>query len=125
MAVVTPTFRKLRGVTGGIEAVVVTWATIGDADTCTPVSLPELADKSIQAEGTFSSAVISFRGSNDATTNANGNYEVLNDPFANALTLSAAGLKQCTEASAWIKPTTATGSGSSVTVTVMCRRSIR
>ncbi len=125
MAVISPTFRKLRGPSGGIDAVVITWANVGDADTCKAVSRPDLADKSVQVEGTFGGATMKLQGSNDSTTGSDGNFETLNDPTGNAISLTSAGLKQVTEATAWIKPATSGGTGSSLTVTVLARRSLR
>lgn len=126
MAVVAPTFAKLRGPSGGIDAMVITWAAMGDSDTATPVQAPlPYIDKSCQVEGTFSGATMVLQGSNDATTSANGNYETLNDPGGNAISLTTKGLKQVTEATAWIKPATSGGTGSSLTVTVLARRALR
>lgn len=126
MAVVAPTFAKLRGPSGGIDAMVITWAAMGDADTATPVQVPlPYVDKSCQVEGTFGGATMKLNGSNNATTNANGNYETLNDPAGNAISMTGAGLKQVTEATAWIKPATSGGTGSSLTVTVLARRALR
>lgn len=125
MAVVSPTFTKRRGQAGGIDAVKITWTGIGDADTCKPVSRPDLADRSVQVEGTFGGATIVLQGSNDATSNSDGNYRTLNDPAAAAISLTSAGIKQVTEATDWIKPATSGGTGSSITVTVLARRSVR
>ena len=125
MAVQTPTFTKVRGVNGGIDGIRVAWGAAGDSDTFQAVSLPEWADKSIQAEGTFSSAHIKLLGSNDSTTGSDGNFEQLNDAFGNAIDISAAGIKQVTESTVWVKPSTGSGSGSSVTVTMFFRRVMR
>lgn len=125
MAVASPTFTKLRGVTGGIEAILITWGPMGDADTATPVQLPIMGDKSCQVEGTFGGATMKLQGSNNSTTGADGNFETLNDPSGNAISLTSAGLKQVTEATRWIKPATSGGTSSSLTVSVLCRRSAR
>lgn len=125
MATITPTFAKVRGPSGGIDAVIATWANIGDADTCVGVKRPDLADRSVQAEGTFGGATITMQGSNNSTTGSDGNWETLTVPSGTNVTFAAAGIKQVTEATGWIRPSTAGGSGSSITVTMCARRSMR
>jgi hypothetical protein len=125
MGVITPTFTKNRGPTGGIDAVIIKWSSIGDSDTCTPVQRPDLADRSFQVEGTFGGATMALQGSNDSTTGSDGHFETLTNPVGTAATQSSAGVMQITEATRWIMPKTSGGSGSSLTVTVCARRSMR
>jgi hypothetical protein len=125
MAVIIPTFTPIYGPNGGIDALMIQWGPIGDTDACTPVQRPDLADKSVQFEGTFAGATVVFQGSNNSTTGLDGNFETLNDPTGVALSAAAAKIKQVGEATLWIMPATSGGSGSAVTVTVMARRSLR
>jgi hypothetical protein len=125
MAVITPTFANIVGSTGGIDAVIIKWGPIGDSDTCAPVQRPDIADRSIQVEGTFGGATIAMEGSNDSTTGLDGNFRTLRDPVGVALNFIAADIRQTMEATLWIKAVTSGGAGSSLTVTAMCRRSFR
>lgn len=127
MAVIIPRFEPIVGPNGGEDALVIIWGPIGDADTCAAVQRPDLADRSVQVEGTFAAATITFQGSNDATTGdgLTGNFRALRDPSGSTLTFSAADIRQTMEATRWIRPATVGGSGSAVTVTVSARRSHR
>lgn len=91
-------------------------------DTFTPVARGDLVDRSIQVEGTFQTGTsVTLVGSNDGT-----NFHALHDPFGNVIALTAAGLAQVIEVTAWMKPSVTAGTGSeSLTVTVCCRRSIK
>lgn len=120
MAVVSPTFSSITGVTGGIDAIIVTWGPMGDSDTAGAVQLPDRIDRSVQVIGTFGGATITMQGSNDGT-----NFNTVNDAFGAALTLAAAAIKQVTEAALWIRPSTASGSGSSLTIIMCARRTVR
>jgi hypothetical protein len=125
MAVVNPTFTKVRGSAGGIDAVIIQW-TLGDSDTATPVQLPSPADRTVQVEGTFGGATMVLQGSNDSTTGSDGNYHTLNDPLGAAISVAAAGaIKQVMEVTRWMKPSTSGGSGSSLTMTICARRTLR
>jgi hypothetical protein len=106
----------------GLDEIIATWTGAGDTDTLAPVSLPQRADRTIQAFGTFGGATISMMGSNDGT-----HYAFLNDAFGNQIGITAAanGLKQITESSLWVQPATANGSGSSLTVIMTFRRVLR
>jgi hypothetical protein len=125
MAVISPNFTSISGPNGGTDALIIKWGPIGDADTCAPVQRPDLADRTVQVEGTFAGATVAVQGSNDSTTGLDGNFRDLNDPVGVALHFTAQAIKQTMEATLWIKPSTSGGSGSSLTVTAMCRRSFR
>ena len=70
--------------------------------------------------GTFSAATLVFEGSNDGT-----NYFTLSNPSGTALSFTAAGLMQVTEATAWVRPHVTAGSGANLTVTLTARRTLR
>src|ERR1700678_858261 len=121
MATIVPSFSKIRGPAGGIDAVVVTWtplATSGDVGQA--LQRTDLDDRSVQVVGTFSSATLVFEGSNDGV-----NYFTLSNPSGTALTFTAAGLMQVTEATAWVRPHVTAGSGASLTVSLTARRTLR
>lgn len=96
------------------QLVSITWtnAASATADVCTAAPCGWLVDKSVQFEGTVTSAAI--LGSNDGT-----NFEILNDPQGNALTaVNAAKIEQLLENTWLIKPTITTGT---VTFTIFGR----
>lgn len=113
MAAVTPTIRTVGA--GNFACRVATWASIGDSDTCTPVSFPDLTDRSVQVFGTFGGASIAIQGSNDAGTT----FAPLNDPGGTVIGITTAKIKAILENSEQIKPVTSGGTGSSLTVCIL------
>lgn len=97
----------------------VTWAGLGQGDTGQALELPNYSDKTMQSVGDYSgSASVSMRGSNEGAT-----YSVLNDGAGNALTNTADAVKTVLENPRFIKPTIASGDGStSITVTLLIRK---
>src|SRR5258708_19661287 len=88
MATIVPTFSKIRGPAGGVDAVVTTWTPLAAAgDVGQPLQRTDLADRSAQVTGTFAGATIVLEGSNDGA-----NYFTLSNPAATALSFTAAGL---------------------------------
>lgn len=97
------------------------WETLTESDTVVLADAldekrggPSRPDKCVQITGSFGSGNVSIEGSNDGT-----NFEVLNDVQGNALTLSAAGLKQIAENPRYIRPGTPTGTSVDVDVTLI------
>lgn len=95
---------------------IITWVTTA-ADTFTSVEIPGSADRSVQMSGTWNSSTIVLEGSNDGTT-----WFTLNDPFSNAISFTADGLKQITEITRYIRPRISAGTPTSVTITALLRR---
>jgi hypothetical protein len=124
MAIIVPSFQKLRSQDSGVDAVVITWANLTNAgsDSGQPVQRPALVDRSVQVTGTFGTGgTVVFEGSNDGV-----NYSTLSNLQGNAISITAAGLTQVTEASAWMRPRITGGDGTtSLTVTVCARRTLR
>jgi hypothetical protein len=107
MATIVPTFSKIRGPAGGIDAVVVTWGGFAaSGDVGQALQRTDLVDRSVQVAGTFSGATLVFEGSNDGV-----NYFTLSNPSGTSLSFSTAGLMQVTEATAWVRPHVTAGSG--------------
>jgi hypothetical protein len=80
MATIVPTFSKIRGPAGGVDAVVTTWTPLAAAgDVGQPLQRTDLADRSIQVTGTFAGATIVLEGSNDGA-----NYFTLSNPAGTA-----------------------------------------
>jgi hypothetical protein len=121
MATIIPTFSKIRGPAGGIDAVVATWTGLASSgDVGQALQRTDLVDRSAQVFGTFSGSTLVFEGSNDGT-----NYFTLSNPAGTTLSFTAAGLMQVTEATAWVRPHLTSGSGASLTVTLTARRTLR
>ncbi len=121
MATIVPTFSKVRGPSGGIDAVVATWTPLAAAgDVGQPLQRVDLADRSVQVTGTFAAATIVLEGSNDGV-----NYFTLSSPSGAALSFTAAGLIQVNQPVAFVRPHVTLGSGASLTVTMTARRTLR
>lgn len=124
MAVINPTFTKIRSGDGGIDAIVISWGPMANGDTGKPVSRPALGDKSFQAEGTFGAGgTIVLEATNEPTP---ANYHTMTDPAANVVSFTAASLKQVTEVSTWLRPRVTAGDGTTaLTATLIARRTLR
>ena len=120
MATITPTFAKTRGPTGGIDAMAVTWTPMATGDVGANFGRPDYADRTIQFTGTFGGATAVLEGSNDGV-----NFFTLNDPVGNALSFTAAALKQIAEATAFVRPHITGGGGVTITAILMARRTLR
>jgi hypothetical protein len=121
MSTIVPTFSKIRGPAAGIDALVATWTPLAAAgDVGQPLQRLDLADRSVQVTGTFAGATIVLEGSNDGA-----NYFTLSSPSGAALSFTAAGLMQVNMLAAFVRPHVTAGSGASLTVTVMARRTMR
>lgn len=102
------------------DVAITTWGPMAADDDGEPVRLAVFSDRSIQVAGTFGGASVTIGGSNDGVT-----YHALSDPAGDALTLTAAALKQIVELPVWIKPRIFGGDGTtSLTVILAGRRSI-
>lgn len=104
--------------TFGDDAHIASWAVMTTAIAGDPLELVGSADRSVQVAGTFNGATVVLEGSNDGT-----NYVTLKDVFGNAISLTAAGLRQVAEITRYVRPSASGGGGSqSVTVTMLARR---
>lgn len=113
MAVITPT----RG-TATLGASRITWANIatGDTTTETLISGQSGAIGTFQVTGTFGGATVSLQGSVDGANFAN-----ITDAAGNAISLTAAGLKEFSTAAPFIRAGISGGTGMNVTVSVVVR----
>ncbi len=79
MAVIVPT-----SVTKGAGVAVYTWTGMANGDTGTPIVTPASADKTVQADGTFSvGGSIAVQGSNNGAA-----FGALNDADGNVIALT-------------------------------------
>lgn len=101
------------------KAVTVTWSSLANGDSGTPVSLAAYSDRSIQVNGTFGSGGnVNIEGSLDGT-----NYFTLTDPQGNALAVTAGKIEAISELVAFIRPDVTAGDGTTaLTVTLLARK---
>lgn len=95
------------------------WTGLLNTDDGVPLEQPSSNDRSVQVTGTFGSGgTVVIEGSNDGT-----NYQTLTDPQGNALSVTAARLKQISELTRFIRPRVTGGDGTTnLTVTMLIRR---
>jgi hypothetical protein len=121
MTTIVPTFSKIRGPAGGIDALVTTWTPLAAAgDVGQPLQRVDLSDRSVQVTGTFAGTTVVLEGSNDGA-----NYFTLSSPSGAALSFTASGLMQVNQPVAFVRPHVSSGSGASLTVTLTARRTMR
>jgi hypothetical protein len=101
-----------------LDACIVAAATLTGTDNTDSLASPSFSDRSVQITGTFNSGTVLIEGSNDGT-----NWVTLNDPLGNALSFTAAGLKQVSELTAYIRAR-ASVAVTSVVVTMLCRKTL-
>lgn len=92
------------------------WTPVTEADTCVAVKLerPYYA-YGMQVTGTFGGATITLQGSIDGT-----NFVALDDADGAAISLTSAGINGAgRDLVLYLKPVTASGSSSSVTISVL------
>jgi hypothetical protein len=95
-------------------AIILTWETLGDADTGAPYPMPYAADITVQPIGTFGGATVRLQGSNDGTNWHN----MTQKGGTTALGFTATGLHSVNEMPAYIRPATVGGTGTDVDVIV-------
>jgi hypothetical protein len=116
MADITPT--RVAPNSMAHEVLIITWETVGGADTCLPVELANYADRSIQVAGTFGGATATVQGSNDGT-----NWATLADPQGNALAITSAKIEALLEVTRYTRVVTTGGTGTDLDITLLARRS--
>lgn len=132
MATIEPTYSDVVDGKGGQGhiAFVVSWALMANGDVGKPLPKKYAAfvDRTFQVEGTFGAGgSVAVQGSNaDNDTGSVGTYRALTDPQGTTIAITAAGIKQVTEACANMRPAVTAGDGTtSLTVTAFVRRAMR
>lgn len=129
MAVRAATFSYVKGPSGGIDALVMQWVGLLNGDMGQAVQRPDLADKTVQFEGTFGAGGnATIEGSNDSVTGAvlDGNWHALSNPEGGQIGSSTGAITQVMESTRWIRPHITTGDATTnITVTVVARRTMR
>jgi hypothetical protein len=86
----------------------VLWENVPNGSTGEAVQLGSYQDRSVQVTGTFGAGgSVSIQGSNDGGTT----WATLSDPLGNALTFTAAGLKQVLELTDRVRCSVTAGDG--------------
>jgi hypothetical protein len=114
MAVITPTVIAGKLTLDFRGIVIIQWASVTGADTCTEVELGRYTDRTVQCEGTFGTATVTIDGTLDTV------YRTLSDTDGVALSLTSGAIKAVNQATRLIRPVV-TGAGATVTITLMCK----
>lgn len=86
------------------------WLAVPNGNQGNAITLNIYQDRTVQIGGTFGvGGSVTIQGSNDGT-----NWATLTDPLGNALTFTAAGMKQITELPYQIRPSVTAGDGTTV-----------
>lgn len=113
MAVIKPTVTDVGIGNGSCKLVV--WSTVTEADTCAPVSYPDLTDRSIHVYGTFGGSSTAVQGSN----NGGASFAALNDTGGTVIAITAEKIKAILENSQQIKPVITGGTSQSLSVAIL------
>ena len=97
----------------------VKWLAIANGDQGAAVTFGAWQDRTVQVTGTFGTGgSVTIQGSNDTGTT----WATLTDPLGNALTFTAAGMKQITELPYQIRPSVTAGDGTTAINVWLCMR---
>lgn len=103
---------------GHRQVVAVTWSSLASGDQGDAYELPAWADRSVQVTAiTAGDGAITFQGSNDGST-----WVGLTDPQGVAISFTAAGIKQVSELTRYVRPNFSGTTGSAGSVTFVARR---
>jgi len=101
------------------QITIATWAGLATGDDGASIRYGGAADRTVQIVGTFGGATVTMQGSLDGT-----NWASLTDVQGNAIAVTAAALESITELVRYIRPVVTGGSGVSVTVMLLMRRTM-
>lgn len=97
---------------------ILTWTPLVNGDDGAPVKGPGWADRSFHVHGTFGTGgTVVIEGSNELTPTE---YRTLNDPFGNALSVTAAGVYELTQIALWMRVRVSAGDGSTAITVNAC-----
>lgn len=103
-----PVITETAAPSGDVRVTRVAWLNCANGDTGNPVGLSVYQDRSVQVLGTFGAGgSVTIQGSNDGGTT----WSTLTDPLGNALTFTAAGIKQIVELPYQVRPSVTAGDG--------------
>lgn len=114
MATINPVILDVSDKGDGSTKTVI-WTPVTESDTCAAVSLPELTDKSIHVSGTFGSASVAVKGSN----NGGASFASLNDPTGTVIAISGEAIKAVLENTLLVQPVASGGSGQTLKISML------
>lgn len=107
----------------GTQIWLVTWPTLANGDTGSAWEIFNASDNCFSVDGTFGTGgSVTLKGSNDSSDVATGHWYALHDPQGNAITLTAAGMKQVLETPRYIAPFCTAGDGTTALVPLIRAR---
>ena len=115
MATIAPTVLEREG-----RTTLITWV-LGTGDDGEPVRLTGAVERTVQIVGNFGGASVSLQGSREDVPS---NWSPLTDVQGNAIVATSAKLETITELVRSTRPVVTGGTGTSVTVLLLCRTNI-
>lgn len=116
MAAINPTLKAVGRKDG--SCVLATWV-LTPGDTAVPIDLPDLADKSFHAYGTWGGGTITLLGANNGT---GSNGVGLRSPDSVAISFTSDSLKQVLENAQQVWPVLTGGAASSITCALLVKQ---
>lgn len=106
----------------GGDAQYFVWAGLDGDDTGVPVKVATCKRMTAHVfSSTYGSSTVTIEGTNDPAYATSGEWVGLTDPQGNAISKTADGIEAIEEQVAWIRPKTASGTGASVSVGLLCQ----
>lgn len=99
-----------------------TWAGLDGDDTGVPVNVAKCKQLTAHVySSTYGSSTVTVEGSNDPAVSTSSEWVGLADINGNAVSKTADAIEQLAETPYWFRPKTASGTGASVAVGLVCR----
>lgn len=121
MALIAP---QEFGVVGGK---IVLWEGVTESDTCLPVTVDSVQDKTVQVLGTFGAATVILQGTLQPRLahTESPTYFSLSDSTGTTISLTAAGGVEVLEAVHRIRPSASGGTGQDLDIYLYCANATR
>lgn len=111
-------FNKEVPADGHARYMVVNWPAMVNGDVGAPITLPQMADRSVQVVGVFGGGGVVIEGSINGT-----DFATLTDPQGNDLVISTAKIEAVTELVRYIRPRVTGDGTTSLTISLLMRLS--
>lgn len=99
-----------------------TWTGLDGDDTGVPVNVAKCEQLTAHVySGTYGSSTVTLEGSNDPLVSSSGEWAGMADINGNTVSKTADAIEQLAETPYWFRPKTASGTGASVAVGLICR----
>ena len=116
MAVIKPTIVQVGR--RDESCFLVTWTPVTQADTCAPIELPDLPDKSVHVFGTFGGASVAVNGSN----NSGASFAALRSPDSVTIAITTETIKAILENTQQVVPAATGGTAQSLSISMLCKQ---